>query len=420
MFCFCGECGAKNTKGDSFCAECGSKLVTEEVATTSDHSFLNQQVPNQQPVKPMTKTTKMVIVIALALIAVIVALVVIFNNITNPKAVAKDYIKSLVNQDADKLYGYLEIAGDKTFVSKDVFKKQMKDVLEDTKIINYTITDVNYSDSKLKATVNYKYTLQNSSSEKTDSVVLSKQNDNKLLFFPNWKVSGLSFDVIQNYTIKVAKGSKLTFGGIKVNSKYLDKKESSSMYDVYNLPQVFSYETVIKAELPNGFEIEQEVTPSSYNSLYTVEMDEDNMTESSKEKLNSLAIAALNKIYGNIVENKSFADIKGSFVHGKLDLTNLESNYNELVTDLSDENNTLTSFNATKASIYDVELNSDGYLEVEFKVNYDYAIKYKSWDDKEETHSDSDYDYMTLKLAYDKGTYYVIGFDDLNTYFSRY
>lgn len=71
-------------------------------------------------------------------------------------------------------------------------------------------------------------------------------------------------------------------------------------------------------------------------------------------------------------------------------------------------------------SIYDLELNNDGYLEVELKVNYDYEVKYKSYNDEEKTNSDSDYDYMTVILTFDNGSYYLVGLDNLETYFSRY
>ena len=32
---FCGECGAKNKKGDAFCCECGAKLESGEVKKTN-------------------------------------------------------------------------------------------------------------------------------------------------------------------------------------------------------------------------------------------------------------------------------------------------------------------------------------------------------------------------------------------------
>ena len=91
-----------------------------------------------------------------------------------------------------------------------------------------------------------------------------------------------------------------------------------------------------------------------------------------------------------------------------------------MVTDLSDAYNVLTSINFTGAVINDVELTSAGNLEIDMRVNYDYTVSYTSWNDEVSTHSDSDYNYVTVVLNYDNGSYYLVGVDDLMTYFSRY
>ena len=183
---------------------------------------------------------------------------------------------------------------------------------------------------------------------------------------------------------------------------------------------MFAYKTVVKAVLPSGLEIEQEVTPSSYYSSYTVSFDEDSLTDSARDKIITIAKTSLNTVYTSAIEKKAFADIKSNFEHNKIDLTALENNYNDLVNSLSTSTNTLTSFSIDDMSIYDLELNNDGYLEVELKVNYDYEVKYKSYNDEEKTNSDSDYDYMTVILTFDNGSYYLVGLDNLETYFSRY
>lgn len=144
---FCGECGTKNKKGDAFCKECGAKLEVVEVKKTK-----TKNVVNNTPKKPMTKSTKIIIgVIALVVVA-FVALFVVLGNITNPKNVAKEYIQAVINKDGNRLYSYLNISGDSTFVSKKVFSDYVKEELEDTSITNYKITDVEYSTGKLQAT----------------------------------------------------------------------------------------------------------------------------------------------------------------------------------------------------------------------------------------------------------------------------
>ena len=413
---FCGECGTKNKKGDAFCKECGSKLESVEVTTNKT----KKEVSNA-PKKPMAKSTKIIIGVVAVVVAALVALFIILGNITNPKNVAKEYIQAVVNKDGNKLYSYLSIEGDSTFVSKNVFNNYIKEKIKDDAVTNYKITDVEYSTGKLQATVRFTYTTKNSSSEKTGKVTLTKDKSKKYLFFDNWKINdSIDTAVVKDYTLKVTKGSTLTYGGIKVDKKYLDSSKSSTEYDVYVLPQVFGYETVVKAVLPSGLEIEEKVTPSTYYSTHTVSFDEDTLTDAAKNKIIEVAKKDLNTIYTSAIAKKSFADIKSNFDVKGIDLTKFEQSYNNFVIKLGNESNILTSFTVTNASIYDIDLDSNGYLEVEFKVNYDYAIKYTDYSNNEKTHSDSDYDYMTVTLTYKNGTYYLVNINELETYFSRY
>ena len=413
---FCGECGTKNKKGDAFCKECGSKLESVEVTTNKT----KKEVSNA-PKKPMAKSTKIIIGVVAVVVAALVALFIILGNITNPKHVAKEYIQAVVNKDGNKLYSYLSIEGDSTFVSKNVFNNYIKEKIKDDAVTNYKITEVEYSTGKLQATVRFTYTTKNSSSEKTGKVTLTKDKSKKYLFFDNWKINdSIDTAVVKDYTLKVTKGSTLTYGGIKVDKKYLDSSKSSTEYDVYVLPQVFGYETVVKAVLPSGLEIEEKVTPSTYYSTHTVSFDEDTLTDAAKNKIIEVAKKDLNTIYTSAIAKKSFADIKSNFDVKGIDLTKFEQSYNNFVIKLGNESNILTSFTVTNASIYDIDLDSNGYLEVEFKVNYDYAIKYTDYSNNEKTHSDSDYDYMTVTLTYKNGTYYLVNINELETYFSRY
>ena len=142
------------------------------------------------------------------------------------------------------------------------------------------------------------------------------------------------------------------------------------------------------------------------------------MSKKTKNKITKYAKDAINTVYNGIISDKSFADIKSSF--NSKDVTKLESSYNELYKDIKDNSNTLTKFSVTDLTVYDVSLTKDGNLEVEFKVNYDYIVKYKSYSDEEKTNDDSDYRYMTLTLAYSDNNYYLIDIDDFPTYFSNY
>lgn len=415
---FCGECGAKNNQGDRFCIECGSPLVQEEIQVNNTTNVV------KKPRQPMSKKNKIIIAVVAAIVVVLGAGYKVGSDMTSPKVIAKDYIEATINQDADKLYKYLEFEGDTTFVSKKIFKELMENNSgKSTEIENYKITGVEYGEGKLTAQVNFTYTLKGSSTERTDSVDLIKQKDKKFILFDNWKIADLSVDeaTMKDYKIKVNKGSQVTYAGVKLTDKYLDKNDSTSKLDVYKLPLVFTTKTTIKAVLSNGMEIEETVTPSSYYSTHTVSFDEDSLSEASKEKILAKAKESLTSIYTNAIARKQFSDIKSSYEYNGLDLTALETTYTSFLSSLESASSTLTSITFNTLTISDLELNKDGNLELDVRANYDYTVSYTSWGSEEvQTHDDSDYSYITVVLGYDKGSYYLVNFDDLDTYFSRY
>ena len=264
-----------------------------------------------------------------------------------------------------------------------------------------------------------KYTTKNSSSEKTDTVNLTKQKGNKYLIFANWKISDLSADniLVEDFTLKVPKGAKVSFAGINVTEKYLNKDETTSKLDVYKLPKVFAAETTIKATLANGMEFEKKVTPSSYRDSYTLTFDEDNLSDASKEKLINRSKEVLTTVYTNAIAGKNFDEFKSNFEHKGVDLTKLGASYKEFLEDLQGSSRTLTSIEFTDMSIYDLSLNEDGNIEVEVRASFDYSIKYTSYSGEEKTDEDDDYKYITLTYAYDNNEYYLIDMDDLQYYF---
>lgn len=411
---FCGECGTKNKQNDAFCCECGAPLVHEEIK--EETSKVKKTV---KPRQPMSKKNKIIIAVVVVVVVILGIGYKVGSDLTNPKKIAKDYIQAIINQDGDKLYKYIEIEGDTTFASKKIFSDILTDEFEESNIVNYKITDVKYGDSKLSAEVTFKYTTKNSSSEKTDTVSLTKQKGKKYLIFDNWKISDFSTEnlLVDDFIIKVPKDAKINFAGIDVTDKYFDKEQSTSKLDVYVLPKVFTSETVIKATLTNGLELEKKVTPSSYRKSYTLTFDEDSLSESSKEKVINKSKEVLTTVYTNAIARKAFDEFKSNFEHDGVDLSKLSSTYQEFLEDLESASRTLTAIEFTDMSIYDLELNSDGYIEVEVRASFDYSVKYTTYSGEEKTNDDDDYKYITLTFAYDNNDYYLVDMESLKIYF---
>ncbi len=418
---FCGECGTKNKKGSLFCAECGARLEGSEVEATEEKEEVEER-KESKPKKPMSKKRKLAILAIVLVVAILGIGYKLESDATSPKAIAKKYITALADSDWDYLYQYIGIEGDSTFASKDIFKDLMSENNAGTEIANFKIKDVTYSSGNLNAEVDFVYTTKNNSSEQNGTVYLTKQKDKKYLFFDDWKISNFnkSSMVVEDYEIKVLKDSVVTYAGVEVDAKYKDANKSNEQYDVYLLPQVFMTSTTLKVVLASGLEVEDTVSPSSYYTSYTLSFDEDSLSEAEKTKITNQVKEDLTLLYTKAIANTPFADFQSEFAKDGLDLTALQNDYQELVTDLADAYNVLTSINFTGAVINDVELTSAGNLEIDMRVNYDYTVSYTSWNDEVSTHSDSDYNYVTVVLNYDNGSYYLVGVDDLMTYFSRY
>ena len=339
---FCSECGTKNKKDAMFCSECGNKLSKEvkETKTTKKEDTSKKEVVVKEK-KPLGKKQKICLVVVLCLAVLLGVGYKVASDKTNPKHIADEYIKAVINNDTNKLYGYLDLTGDKTFVSKKIFKEVMKDEKK-TNVENYKITDVEKKD--LTAKVKFSYTTKDSSNESTGTINLTKEKGKKYFFFDNWKVSNISTSsvILEKYTIKVLKGSSLTYAGVKVDSKYLDKEQSTSEYDVYVLPQVFKSKTVISAKLSNGLEVENEVTPSTYYDTITLKFDKNSISKDMEKELLKTSKSALTSIYKSAINKTEVKEAVKEFEHKGIDLTDLETTYSEFLDSLTRSTNKLT------------------------------------------------------------------------------
>lgn len=416
---YCEECGAKVEKGATFCGECGAQIKNQPQKDASSTKNSGGEIKPSKPRKPMDKKTKIIIGVAVVVIAVLFASYLFLSNKYSAKTVAKNYIDAVVSNDTDKIYQYLDIDGDKTFVSKKAFKEITKD--NKSKIKNYTIGEIDYNSGKLSASVKIHYTVEGSTTEKTDYIYLTKEKDKKLLFFDNWTIGDdVETMVVKDYQITVPKDSKVVLSGIKVDKKYLDKKESDKNLDVYNIPQVFANTTTLKTTLKNGMEIEEEIRPSSYSSKHTVEFSESSLSKKGKETLQNQAKQSLTAVYNGLVAKKSFDDIKSNFEYKNGKLDDLKASYTETLEDLNSNSTVLKQIEFTSVNLRSAEL-EDGRISIDVKAYYKYKVEYKDYFSEEMKTKDSNsYMYVTLEYVYENGKYQLVDVDDLETYFSRY
>ena len=353
------------------------------------------------------------------LVVAVIAVIGIFlflSSMFTPEKEAIKYFEAVMNRDFDKLYSYVDVKKS-SLTTKKVFKEIMDEQEDDDnykKLMNYKVTKTENSLDGLSTEVTISYVLEGSSSSSEKTITLAKDKKKKFLFFDNWKIQNSTLECIENTKLEVLAGSKVEIAGVELKKSDLNTQESTSENDVYNLPAMFKTEYPVEVEFPYGFEIETSFTPSSYYATKRIDVDEDTLSAESKQVIINAIKKNLTTIYNAAIANKEFSAIKSEFEYTGSDLSDLESEYTSFKTSLNNRTRKLT-----KITFDDVEIRSlstdDGMLEVYFKANCDYEVKYKSGDTDKTSSSDSYmYSYMTFDY---NNTYQLVDIDNFKYYF---
>lgn len=408
---YCGECGAKNKKDAEFCGECGAKLEHEKEEK-------NKKEEKKEDKKPMTKKNKIILLVVLILIVLLIIGYSFLNKKYSAEGVATDYLEALISNDADKIYDSLNIDSNNKFTSKETFKKMFEENYKtDIEVLNYTLTDIEYNDGNLSAEVEFKVIYKDS---KEDSITINvvKDSKKKFLVFDSWYVSnGENALIVNDYTINVPKGAKVSVNDIELDNSYLNKDESTDSKDVYVIDKIFRGTATIKTNIW-GIETSKEVNVSSYNDNYTANIDTDTMPEETQNKIQEQVKTDINGIYKNIIDKKKWNDIKDSYAYNKVDLSNLEDEYNDLYEEVAeDDDKTLKKFDITDINISQLSID-EGRLKVRARVYFDYTIDYKNYKDEVKTTNSDSSAYITLVYDYFEENFKLYDVDNLVTYFS--
>lgn len=413
---FCAECGTKNKSDAQFCESCGHKLENEKPKKTVK---TKSQATKNATKKEISKKNKIILAIGTIIVVALAIVYFILNNMTKPSTIAEKFFNATMSYDAEAMYEYLDVK-ESEFTTKEVFKKiidSSKDEDDVPTVVNYTVGKSIPATDKLSTTVTITYMLKNSDNSNTLDVKLIKDKNKKWLIFDNWKVNVSGFDIVDDYEIKVMKGSKVKVEGVEVSSKYLNKKESDDSFDVYTMPAMFETTYNIVVTLPIGVDIEDKMRVSEGNS-YTYSLSLDNLTDEVKTKIQDSVKSSLQTLYDGAKDKKSFDDIKASFEYKDADLSELKEEYEKLTNNIS-SSITLTSITFSDVKLSRVNINSEGNLYVSTKVSYSYSLTYQSGEETK-TNDSKDTDYVYLTFDYADDTFKLIDVSSLNTYFSKY
>ncbi len=413
---YCGECGTKLKKNDIFCGNCGTKVEqTTEAKESSSNSSSKQVVPK----KPMSKSKKILFAICAVVVVVLVLGYQFLDKKYGPKGVAAEYIEALIHQDANALYDYLHLEGDTTFTSREQFEEIVRDSESNSSIQNYKIGEVVYGDGKLSARVKIHFTFKDTQMETTETIDLIKTKKKKYLFFDVWELNQ-NFDsvLVKDYQVKVPKNSEVSINKILLDKKYFDKKDSTTEWDVYKIPQIFKSEVDIISTIA-GFEVEEKVVPSSFG--YTASLELDSLSKEDKEKLEKQLMTDMTTIYQNLIEGKTWDSISDSYNFEGADLEELEETYQSLYEDVvNDEYRKLKKFEITSMKVNSLTSDDDGEIRIGVKLSYNYTIDYKKYDDSIEERTGKNSSNSILIYQFSGNKLRLIDASYLVSYFSAY
>ena len=259
---------------------------------------------------------------------------------------------------------------------------------------NTNATSTNRQVSSLTKSFVVEYITEGSLKSSYLTVVVTKSKNKNLLIFDNWKALGedvISHDVV----VKAEKNAKVTVDGVALSSKYLDKEESSSDEDVYNLGTVLKDNVLIGVSLSNGLEFTKTVDTYDKKSIDLTSYYSLDLSDKSSKQVSDL-IKKFTEVYvGGAINNTDVATIKkdATISSSFAEEYSFDSDYNSLVSRYDSVG--IESFKITDVSISSAYLNSYGVMSVDAKIKYDYKYSDSSTKTKK---TGSTYKTITLKV----------------------
>jgi len=110
---FCPNCGTPAEEGSAFCMECGTPIPQDEAAPFAAPAA--EEAFTAAPAKPMSKRTKLILIIAASVAVVLFAVSKIFGGIYSAESVSERFLKALEEGDFAAL-SKVAVVADETIV----------------------------------------------------------------------------------------------------------------------------------------------------------------------------------------------------------------------------------------------------------------------------------------------------------------
>jgi len=327
----CIKCKNKINKSDKFCFECGTKIEKREL-----NAFINGKVV-------------IFTGILFSLICVFLLGYSFNKKLKSPEEVATEYFETVIRNNSNEIYPYIEEYSDSPFVSEKMLSDKMVRL---GKIENYSIKGVEEKDGKIL--VEFQYDLDGE--YQTSYVELKKEKIYK--YFDSYKV--VSGKLASNVILRVLAGSTIKVDDKEI-SNYLNEKDDDEYYDTYEMPDMIAGIYKVDITLKNGLKLYKEFSVAS-NNKYT--LSKINLTEELANPIQSKIKDSLNVLYKSAVDGKNYEDINKF----KNDLSSL---YRSIKRSMNSSNKTVLEIDFTNVEAKLAMFNDKGNLEVEIFADYD-------------------------------------------------
>ena len=290
---FCYKCGHELEDGALFCEACGAKQdnaeqgkqppekenVISQESGASQHNTADNG--NNNPKKKLSK--KWIIIIAEAVVALglVIAFFAVNIHKSNYKVVAENYTNACIMGNAGKVYDTIYLP-DSKMLTKESFIRQNSDLLNQSdpglaQAVKAEAMDSNEQDGKAIAQVR---TFASSGNYNYSSVELVREDKNRFLFFPSWKVDSTNY-VENNVKVAADPSIKVYIDDMEVPEEYRTKDKTS-----YEIPALFkgNHSYVFKSDdfttLPVVDPVYLKDSASKSSQIYYSEEDQKKIIES--------------------------------------------------------------------------------------------------------------------------------------------
>lgn len=428
---FCPECGFKNEDGAVFCAGCGAKL--QVVSPQEDHvqggyaqgddawGNFEQNADMQEsygqnegddffddlPEEPKAASpiNKLLIVEAAAAVLFIILFLVVYNVQYSAKATAEKYVKSVFENEWNKVYDTMLVEEDSDFLTKQAFVTAQ--TIEDAG--DPQDVEIRKVSKRSGGFTSKKYSVRYRTDEGLNKMDLELRRKGL-----GWKVEADGY-IMDNYTVSVPEGADVVVDKIRVSGNLTPVKKIDG-FDTYVIPEVFGrthYVEVSGEELENqgqllvwDSEAGMDVTDSIVTSGYS---------EETVGKVMEQAEEDLKEIFGAASTNKRFSEV--SALNDMSDEKKEDAiNEYEYLRDTKFGNGS-SSYKLTKYQITNGEMNGniitedeENLIQVELKGNYRY-VSQSTWFGN--TYTDDGEGFCTHSLTYinEDGTWKLYDMD---------